>query len=228
MFKGFMPESVEFLWNIRFNNTPDWYSDHREECHVYLDVPMRELAGKLWNTMDMEYPELHLMTKVCRIYRDRRRLHGQPPYRDHLWLTIRSSDTAEAQPGFYFEIAPEGYSYGTGFWRARLSLMDCLRRRIDADPEPVERLVLQLQERPEFRLETLQYKKPKGDPGPLLSPLYNSRNVDILAEYSCGDLLYEPGLYDQVLEGFRFLVPWYRFFLELEAEDRRSSAARKK
>ena len=66
-----------------------------------------------------KYPKLDLNLHVCRIYRDARRLHGQGPYKDHLWLTIRpENDIWSQQPVFWFEITPEEWSYGVGFWNA--------------------------------------------------------------------------------------------------------------
>ena len=59
-----------------------------------------------------KFPKLGLNLHVCRIYRDARRLHGQGPYKDHLWLTIRpDNDIWSQQPVFWFEITPEEWSY---------------------------------------------------------------------------------------------------------------------
>ena len=76
---------------------------------------MRELAAQVSGEINDRFPKLQLNCKVSRIYRDARRLHGQGPYKDHLWFVLRPMATAaDTEPGFYFEAAPEHYSYGMG------------------------------------------------------------------------------------------------------------------
>lgn len=78
---------------------------------------MRELAAQVSQAMTEEFPKLGLELKVSRIYRDARRLFGRGPYKDHLWFSLRRRNENEgAEPSFYFEIAPEYYSYGMGAW----------------------------------------------------------------------------------------------------------------
>ena len=174
MFEGFSRESVDFLWNIRFNNYRSWYQEHKEECRRYVDGPMKALAAQLLDTLSREHPEMGLVCKVSRIYRDTRRLYGRPPYRDCMWFSIFSQvRSPEGQTSFYFELAPERYSCGLGCWGATSQTMARLRGIVDRDPRRVEGLMRQLEAQGEFQLESRPYKRPKGDPGPLLAPLYN-------------------------------------------------------
>ncbi len=216
MFEGFSRESVEFLWNIRFNNYRSWYQEHKEECHRYVDAPMRALAGQLLEAMDRSFPELRLTGKVSRIYRDTRRLYGRPPYRDHLWFSLFSMvRSEEGQPSFYFELAPERYSYGVGCWMISPRSMARLRQRIDGEREEMERLFRRLALHPEFQVDTEPYRRPKGDVGALLNPVYNSRRFDISCEYNCEGVLFTPELADRILRGFRFLVPYFQLFEQI-------------
>ena len=73
---------------------------------------------------------------MSRIYRDARRLHGRGPYKDHLWFCIRTGDKDwTGRPAFYFEIAPDYYSYGLGFWAAAPATMERFRRHVAEHPE---------------------------------------------------------------------------------------------
>ena len=120
--------------------------------------------------MEEKYPELGLNLHVSRIYRDARRLHGRGPYKDHLWLTLRRpKERWVSLPAFYFEIAPEYYSFGMGCYDPTPVTMAKLRARIDRDPKPLEKLARKLKGSG-FNLEGEMYKRPKGDPGVLLSP----------------------------------------------------------
>ena len=81
------------------------------------DRPMKALADEVYGAFTDRHPDLDLICKVSRIYRDARRLFGRGPYKDHLWLSLtRPHEEGCAEPVFWFELGPEGYSYGMGFW----------------------------------------------------------------------------------------------------------------
>ena len=44
MFQGFSPETIDFLWGIRFNNNRDWFTLHKQEYQATLYEPMKALA----------------------------------------------------------------------------------------------------------------------------------------------------------------------------------------
>ena len=219
MFQGFSQRSIDFLWQLRFNNERSWFLAHKEELLSFVDAPMRELAQQITQAMEDAFPELRLETKVSRIYRDARRLHGRGPYKDHLWFSMRRPGTVDtATPCFYFELAPEYYSIGMGCYDATPLTMAKFRQRIDSDPTPVTELAKQLLTRPEFQLYGACYKRPKGDPGPLLYPWYNRRQIGISADFNCDGILFTPQLADQILDAFQFLEPYYRYFRELPGD----------
>lgn len=218
MFQGFSQGAIDFLWGIRFNNERGWFLAHKEEFLTLVDAPMRELAAQVSQAMTEEFPKLGLELKVSRIYRDARRLFGRGPYKDHLWFSLRRRNENEgAEPSFYFEIAPEYYSFGMGCYDATPVTMAKLRARIDRDPEPLEKLARRLEKSP-FQLEGELYKRPKGDPGPLLAPWYNRKSISFARDENCEGLLFQPELADQVLEGFRFLKPYYDYMLSLAGD----------
>lgn len=218
MFQGFSQQAVDFLWGIRLNNERSWFLQHKQEYLTYVDEPLRQLGVELQEQMEQAYPKLGLNLHVSRIYRDARRLHGRGPYKDHLWLTLRRpKEQWVSLPAFYFEIAPEYYSFGMGCYDPTPVTMAKFRARIDRDPKPMEKLARKLSRSP-FALEGEMYKRPKGDPGPLLSPWYNRKNISITRDENCEGLLFERELLDQVSEGFRFLKPYYDYLMVLAGD----------
>lgn len=217
-FEGFSQGTVDFLWGIRLHNERAWFQEHKREYLELADAPLRALSARLLAAMNEEYPRLSLREHVSRIYRDARRLYGRGPYKDHLWLVLArpEGDHLDA-PALYFELAPNEYSYGCGYWDMRPETAAKLRARIDRDPKPLEKLARRLNRSP-FTLSGARYKRPKGDPGPLLFPWYNSRNITLDRAENCEGVFFTPRLYDEVLEGFRFLVPYYQYFASLAAE----------
>lgn len=218
MFQGFSQEAVDFLWGIRFNNERGWFEARKEEYLTLVAGPMRELGEQVHAAVEEEFPKLGLNLHVSRIYRDARRLHGRGPYKDHLWFTLRRpKEEWVSQPAFYFELAPEYYSMGMGWYDATPLTMAKLRARIDRDPKPLERLARRL-ERSEFRLEGAEYKRSKGDPGGLLATWYNRKSIAISRDENCGGLLFQPELAEQVIQGFRFLKPYYEYLFSLAGD----------
>ena len=103
MFEGFSPETVDFLWGIRMNNTRDWFLEHKKDYVNHLYEPMKALGKDLFQPF-LERPGNVL--KVSRIYRDAR-LHHPVPYKESLWICIRQDLEWWAEnPCLHFEIRP--------------------------------------------------------------------------------------------------------------------------
>lgn len=218
MFQGFTQGAVDFLWGVRLNNEREWFREHRQEYLDLVDAPLRELAAQTQEAMNRKYPKLQLSLHVSRIYRDARRLHGRGPYKDHLWFVLARmrEDHLGAMPCFYFEIAPEYHSMGMGYYNASPLTMAKFRSRMDRNPAEMEKLARRLNRQNDFVLEGEEYKRPRGDPGKLLAPWYNRKSVSLDWYRSCEGSLFTPGLADEILEGFRFLMPFYRYFDTLD------------
>ena len=211
MFTGYTDRTVDVFWGIRFNNDRAWFAEHKQEFQDAVMTPTKALAGELYDWFQENYPDLHLNVHISRIYRDARRLHGRGPYKEHLWFTIeRPHERFESVPALYFELAPNYYSYGCGYWEAGTATMAKLRARIDNDPKPLERLARRLN-KSKFVLSGEEFKRPKGDAGKLLNPWYNRKNIAIGYDDNPEGVLFTPQLKGEVLDGFRFLIPYYQY-----------------
>ena len=211
MFTGYTDQTVDVFWGIRFNNDRAWFAEHKQEFQDAVMTPTKALAGELYDWFQKQYPDLHLNVHISRIYRDARRLHGRGPYKEHLWFTIeRPHERFESVPALYFELAPNYYSYGCGYWDAGAATMAKLRARIDNDPKPLERLARRLN-KSKFVLSGEEFKRPKGDAGKLLNPWYNRKNIAIGYDDNPEGVLFTPQLKGEVLDGFRFLMPYYQY-----------------
>ena len=213
MFTGFTDETVDFMWGIRFNNERTWFEAHKDIYLTQFYQPMRELSEELYDFIREKRPDYGLISKVTRIYRDARRLHGQGPYKDHLWFCIRAGDQDwTGRPTFYFEIGPDYYSYGMGFWCPRPALMAAYRQGIDRHPEELSRLVRQFNKQDVFALAGPEYARSKGETTPLLRPWYNRKSINLQHDVPLDDRIFSPELAQDVINGFRSLMPFYRYF----------------
>ena len=79
MFTGFSDATIDFLWELRFHNERPWFLEHKQVFLDTLDRPMKALADEVYGAFTDRHPDLDLICKVSRIYRDARRLFGRGP-----------------------------------------------------------------------------------------------------------------------------------------------------
>lgn len=212
-FEGYTQETLDFLWGIRFNNERGWFMAHKEEYQAHLLRPTRELGEQVYEALHEKYPKEPFMLKMSRIYRDARRLHGQGPYKDHLWFCIRTGDEDwTGRPTFYFEIAPDYYSYGMGFWAPKASLMESYRKGIDENPEALAKLVRRFNRQTHFVLAGPEYARSRGEVSELLRPWYQKKSVNLQHELPPDERIFSPELAQDMIEGFEELMPFYKYF----------------
>ena len=220
MFTGFTDETVDFMWGIRFNNERSWFEAHKETYLTQFYQPMRELGDELYDFLRDKRPDAGLIRKVARIYRDARRLHGRGPYKESLWFSVEQpSEQWTAHPTFWFELMPEGWTYGMGYYMPKPVTMAKLRSRIDRDPKPMEKLTRALNKQTEFVLETEDYKKPRSQaPSELLAPWYQAKSFSICHNDKLTDELFCRDIVDRLKTGFEFLLPYYDYFVTLDGD----------
>lgn len=214
MFQGFSEKTVEFLWGIRFNNDRAWFEARREEYRTCLYGPMRELAFAVWEKLSAAEGMETLSCHVSRIYRDARRTHGRGPYKDRLWFGLREGGL-EDRPTFYFELNPEGYVYGLGYYAPSPALLSRFRAGLDAHPRKFAALARDLQRQQVFEIESGEYKKKKGERPAPLDRWYNLKSPGMTAERPLGPELYAPEFAGRLAEELELLLPLYRYLREI-------------
>ena len=220
MFQGFTDETVDFMWGIRFNNERAWFEANKQTYLDHLYRPMKELGDEVYDHISGQLKDYGLIGKVSRIYRDARRLHGRGPYKDHLWLSVEQpGDLWTARPCFWFELTPESWSYGMGYYMAKPLTMAKLRARMERDPGEMLKLTRALNRQQEFALNGEEYKKPKpGVPDPVLEPWFRKKNFSIVHEEPLTEELFSRGIAERLKAGYDFLLPYYRYFVTLDGD----------
>lgn len=218
MFQGYTQQTVDFLWGIRFNNERGWFMEHKEVYQKELLEPTRALAEQVYEGLKEKLPHEPLMMKVSRIYRDARRLYGRGPYKDHLWFSVRTGDKDwSGRPTFYFEIGPDYYSYGLGFWCATPQTMERFRRHAAAHPEELEKLVRQMERGGVFELAGPEYARGKAAPSELLQPWFRKKSLSLQFEKPLDERIFHPELADELIAQLGELVPFYHYFAKVSA-----------
>lgn len=118
-FKGIKPESIELLCLNRFNDSKEFYEEHKLELKEGITVPMRQIVLDLSGLMyDIDNKMLtDPVRSVSRIYRDTRGNRSKIKYRENMWLMLRRyKKEYPSAPFFYFEFYPNSFGYGLAFW----------------------------------------------------------------------------------------------------------------
>lgn len=210
MFKGFTPETIDFLWGIRMNNNRQWFTEHKQAYVTQLYEPMKALGQELFQPF-LEKPGNIL--KVSRIYRDAR-LHHPLPYKESLWACIRQQvDWWAENPCLFFEICPEGVTYGFSLWQPRTATMEALRQEIAAHPEEFLGLMERTRQATGIPVSAQLYKRPKEAPSEALAPYFAWKtHIRCIREEPVSPELFGPQLYDRVNTMFTQLTPVYEYF----------------
>lgn len=212
-FQGFSPETFDFLWGIRMNNSREWFLPHKQDYVNYLYEPMKALGQGLFPVV-ADTPGTVL--KVSRIYRDAR-LHHPLPYKESLWLCIRPDGAWWAEnPCLYFELRPEGASYGFSVWRPRPALMEAFRRDLAANSAPFFAALEALERKSGMKVTAERYKKPQPCGDARLAPYFAWRqDIGCTVSVEPGEALFTPALQTRVAELFAAAMPLYRYFAAL-------------
>ncbi|MCL2828818.1 MAG: DUF2461 domain-containing protein [Oscillospiraceae bacterium] len=219
MFQGFSPQTIDFMWNLRLNNQKTWFEANKEAFLQDFQAPMKALGREVFERITADYGDHGFIHKVSRIYKDARRVRDGEPYRCNLWFSIeRPSEEWTSTPVFWFELAPEGWSYGLGYYQARPITMAKLRARIDRDPKKFETLIAPLAKQDEFILDGDAYKRKKEAPTPKTSDWYNQKSFSLIHRQQNGEELFSPKLADRLVSGYQFLMPYYDYFVTLDTD----------
>jgi uncharacterized protein (TIGR02453 family) len=210
MFEGFSPETFDFLWGIRMNNNREWFLPHKEQYVRSLYEPMKALGQELFRPF-LERPGNLL--KVSRIYRDAR-LHHPDPYKESLWICIRQDVEWWAEnPCLYFEISPEGVSYGLIHWRPRVAVLEDMRRDMAARPDQFLSLIDSTEAATGVPVTAELYKRPKPTDNPALAPYFAWKGqIACTRSIAPGPEMFSPDLKNEVADFFEKLTPLYEYF----------------
>ena len=209
-FQGFSPETVDFLWGIRMNNERSWFMAHKQDYVNHLYEPMKALGQDLYPLVSQQPGNL---LKVSRIYRDAR-MHHPLPYKESLWICIRQDvDWWAENPCLYFEICPEGISYGFCFWKPRTATLETMRQHWSANPREFLDLMANTEKATGVPVTADLYKRPKETDDPTLAPYFAWRgNISCVVNEPVSPTLFGPELGQRVYDFLKKLLPLYDYF----------------
>jgi len=219
MFEGFSQQTIDFMWNLRLNNNKPWFEAHKEEFKQVFQEPMKALGQEVFQKISSDFKKHGFIHKVSRIYKDARRVRDGEPYRANLWFSIeKPSEEWTSTPVFWFELAPENWSYGLGYYEARAKTMAKHRARIDKNPKAFEKLIAPLAKQDEFILDGPEYARKKEAPTSKTETWYNKKSFSIIHSQPNGEELFSKEIATRLMTGYTFLMPLYDYFITLDSD----------
>ena len=218
-FTGFTQATIDFMWGLRLNNNKTWFEEHKHEFVRDFQSPMKVLGEEVFERLATKYNKHGFVYKLARVYKDARRVKDGQPYRANLWFQIeKPSEEWTATPVFWFELSPDDWSYGVGFYAAKAQTMANFRDGIDADAAGFEKLIAPLAKQDEFVLEGEEYARRKMSASDLsiaATEWYNKKGFALIHRAPHGDELFSADLPDRLTRGYEFLMPFYEYFVKL-------------
>lgn len=223
-FDGFSPRTFEFLLELEFNNSKNWFEENKPRYKEFVLKPFQELVGELAGFMLKIDPSFETRSEVdktiSRIYRDVRFSKDKSPYRSSVWITFkRAYRDWKLDPCFFFEITPHLYRYGMGFYIASKETLQRLRELIDEDSDEFREIISLYKSQELFTLEGEVYKRPldKTKIGDAFD-WYQRKNIYFMCTKKIDSKLFEKGLADDIRICFELLKPFYAFLWKVKTE----------
>ena len=224
----FSQRSIDFLIENKINDSKAWYQEHKGLYLEFILEPFIELVARLSPAMLKIDPQLITEPRVdrtlSRIYRDTRFSKDKSLYRDNMWMVfMREKKLYEGLPAFYFDLSPEGFSYGMGYYQASAASMDAVRQMILGNAAPFKKAEKAFRGQSAFGMEGDDYKRSKYPDMPQAKREWlDKKSISFNCHSGDFDLLFSEKLAEVLLDGFTLLAPVYDFLCLAEA--RRMSA----
>ncbi|MCX8641895.1 MULTISPECIES: DUF2461 domain-containing protein [unclassified Gilliamella] len=220
IFNGFSQAGLNFLQDAWINNSKTWFDEHRSIYDNDLVKPFKLLVEQL--TPEMLKIDEWFETKpaigktISRIHRDTRFSKDKTLYRSRLWLTFKrpNKDWKEA-PAYFFEISPDSYQYGLGYYCASKQTMDIFREEIANDTAKFLEMIRCVKK--PFELVGESYKRPLvKDQDEKIATWYNRKSLAVMVTNNhIADVL-DSDLPNKLIKGFKKIVPLYDYLMRVE------------
>lgn len=217
-FKGIKPESIELLCLNRFNDSKEFYEEHKLELKEGITVPMRQivfdLSGLMYDIDDKMLTDP--VRSVSRIYRDTRGNRSKIKYRENMWLMLRRyKKEYPSAPFFYFEFYPNSFGYGLAFWTWKQSAFKEVHNLIIEHPGKWLDAVDACKQAGLTYNAKDNYKKDMYPNAPKeIKPYLSAKNMEF--SYGSFDMnrINSPSLIDELKLAFDFARPMYSFWAD--------------
>ncbi|QLY78828.1 DUF2461 domain-containing protein [Clostridium intestinale] len=221
-FEGFSNETIDFLKNLKENNNKLWFEENKKKYINNLLTPMKYLVMDLSSFILSIDPLLEVTPSsgytISKIYRDTRFSKDKSPYKISMWITFkRRSKEWSSNPAFFFELSPDSYRYGMGFFQATPTTMKIFRENIDASLDKFKNAISFYSKQDVFVVEGDKYKrildKEKTED---INEWYQRKNLYLVCNKEIDNLLFSKELVDKLIADFSLVKDFYTYLNQLK------------
>lgn len=218
----FSSGTIEYLSQLKLNNNKSWFEENKPLYTEHVLQPTQSLVAELspfMLTIDPFFETSPVVGKtISRMYRDTRFSKDKSPYRTNVWITFKrpKKEWIDA-PAFFFELSPDSYRFGMGFYSATKETMDHFRDLIDQSPADFERVIAFYSNQQIFKLEGERYKKilDPSKPKEILD-WYQRKNLYLVHHSELDSRLFGNDLIRELTDGFGMLADLYLYLSKVK------------
>jgi uncharacterized protein (TIGR02453 family) len=223
-FNGFSSQSLQFLTQVRQENSKEWFDAHRDIYDQTLREPFQALVETLTTPMllidDLFEVRPMVGKTISRIYRDTRFSRDKSRYRSNMWLMFKryKKDWIDA-PSYFFELHADGWRFGLGYYSATRTTMALFRQSVQQDPSRFLEVANCLGSTFELHGERYKRSQIKGQ-AEALAHWCDRKSFAVIADRHDMSTAFDRGLATKLAQGFDQLAPLYHYLMRIEAEKR--------
>ncbi len=167
-FSGFPREGVDFLGELKLNNTKPWFQEHKNEYEKFLVDPARAFILEMGTRLTMLSPSVTFDPRIdkslFRIYRDIRFSKDKTPYKTHLAIWFWEGNRKKVEnSGYYFQLDADLFLLAVGLYTFPPDLIDNYRQAVDDDKSGQELITaVELVESKGYDVSAETYKRVPG------------------------------------------------------------------
>ncbi|WP_145331584.1 DUF2461 domain-containing protein [Paenibacillus xylanexedens] len=228
-FQGFTEEALQFLEQVRENDSKTWYEENKPRYEKLLLDPFKQLVSGLAPDLLLIDPLFEVTPSVnktiSRLYRDTRFSKDKSLYRSTMWFTFKrpKADWLEA-PSFFFEISPLSFRYGMGYYSANRESMDIFRAKVLANLDVFYKTIQPMSDEGRYEIEGDKYKRSLHPDLPSeLKEWIDRKNLYLVHNSTDIQRLFSSVIADELLTGFKQLEPIYHYLCKVEEQKMASS-----
>lgn len=220
IFNGFTHETLNFFNELHLNNNRLWFEENRERYKKAVYAPFIELGRVLVEPMSKIDPGFELRPEkiISRMNRDVRFSRDKSPYRSNVWISYKrpQRDWIDA-PSFFFELMPDSYRYGMGFYSTTKSTMDLLRKEMTGREDEFLKIVSSISRKGIFSIMGDSYKRKIENSLPeILQEWYQKKNLYLMRTCDIGDEVFNGEIASILAAGFKSLEALYKFMWSIK------------
>lgn len=138
-------KTLEFLENLKLNNSTEWFKDHQEEyrrAKANFEQVTTDIIKGL-SSIDKEIEKQDLQPKKCikRINRDIRFSNDKSPYKTNFFAVFNPGGYKSEHASYYLHIEPNNSFIGGGVYMPPTPILNKFREEIEYELEEWESII---------------------------------------------------------------------------------------